>query len=110
MSAAKRAVKASMLTDVTPVACSPTSQATLVLCVPLQGPVFKLLFRHHLVLPGSNSVAVGLSGSTLAGGLTFMSCSLGMTADNVLAATVVLPNGTVVEASQHIHPDLFWVS
>eukprot|EP00775_Hariotina_reticulata_P013828 gene13828-13947_t len=72
------------------------------------GPVFNLLFRHHLVLPGSNSVAVGLSGSTLGGGLTFMSRTLGMTADAVLAATVVLPNGTVVEANQDLHPDLFW--
>ena len=34
----------------------------------------------------------------------------GLTLDNVLGATVVLANGTIVHASDASYPDLFWVS
>lgn len=34
----------------------------------------------------------------------------GLTLDNVLSATVVLANGTIVQASNESYPDLFWVS
>eukprot|EP00775_Hariotina_reticulata_P011034 gene11034-11189_t len=72
------------------------------------GPVYRLLLRHNMVLPGGVCVGVGISGSTLGGGLHLATRALGLTADSVLAATVVLANGTVVAASNQENADLFW--
>ena len=46
----------------------------------------------------------------VAGRYGFTSRQWGMTLDNVVAATVVLANGTIVNASSTEQPDLFWVS
>jgi FAD/FMN-containing dehydrogenase len=35
--------------------------------------------------------------------------SFGLLLDNMISADVVLATGEVVRASQHNHPDLFWV-
>lgn len=40
----------------------------------------------------------------------FASRLWGLTLDNVVGATVVLANGTIVQASNADYPDLFWVS
>jgi FAD/FMN-containing dehydrogenase len=61
-------------------------------------------------LPGSTCVGVGISGLTLGGGIGHATRALGVLADVVLEATVVLANGTVVEADSKNNPDLFWVS
>ena len=39
----------------------------------------------------------------------FTSRQWGLTQDTVVGATVVLANGTIVNASASAHPDLFWV-
>jgi hypothetical protein len=62
------------------------------------------------VLAGSTCVGVGISGLTLGGGIGHATRALGVLADSVLGATVVLANGTVVEADSKSNPDLFWVS
>ena len=46
----------------------------------------------------------------VAGRYGFTSRQWGMTLDNVVAATVVLANGTIVNASSTEQPDLYWVS
>jgi FAD/FMN-containing dehydrogenase len=82
----------------------------LLLLLLLQGSLYAKLTPMGYVLAGSTCVGVGISGLTLGGGIGHATRSLGLLADSVLAATVVLANGTVVEADTKSHPELFWVS
>ncbi|KAH7139552.1 glucooligosaccharide oxidase [Dendryphion nanum] len=57
----------------------------------------------HGTCPG-----VGVGGLTLHGGYGLISRSKGLTLDNVLEATVVLANSSIVTASETQNSDLFW--
>lgn len=56
----------------------------------------------------SNNCSVGVGGLTLHGGYGLSSRARGLTLDNLLEATVVLANSTIVKASETVNPDLFW--
>ena len=56
---------------------------------------------------GINSTT-GVAGLTLGGGFGWLSRTLGLAADNLLAADVVTADGQAVHASATEHPDLFW--
>lgn len=64
--------------------------------------------RGYEVVGGSARTVSAAGGHFSGGGHSFMSTVYGLTADNVLAVTVVLANGTLVTASACEHPDLFW--
>ena len=72
------------------------------------GDVYDALAPHGVTIPAGCGATVGIAGLVLGGGLGIMGRSHGLTSDSLLAATVVLADGRVVECSAASEPDLFW--
>ncbi|NUR93230.1 MAG: FAD-dependent oxidoreductase, partial [Nonomuraea sp.] len=61
-----------------------------------------------LTLPAGSGPTVGIGGLTLGGGLGFLGRTWGLTCDRLVAAEVVLADGSVVSCDEREHADLFW--
>ena len=61
-----------------------------------------------MATPSGFLASTGVAGLTLGGGIGYLSRRFGLTVDNLLAADVVLADGTLVTASESSHSDLFW--
>jgi FAD/FMN-containing dehydrogenase len=64
--------------------------------------------RHGLATPGGTFGDTGVAGLTLGGGVGHLLGVHGLTLDNLVAATVVTADATVVRASASENEELFW--
>jgi FAD/FMN-containing dehydrogenase len=72
------------------------------------GDVDHATVAFGMATPSGFLASTGVAGLTLGGGIGYLARRFGLTVDNLLAADVVLADGTFVTASQQSHSDLFW--
>ncbi|KAM0228592.1 hypothetical protein ACHAP5_011903 [Fusarium lateritium] len=70
--------------------------------------VFAALDPYGLAYVGGRVGQVGIGGFTLGGGSSVLASQHGWALDNVLEYEVVLPNATIVTASENTHKDLYY--
>ena len=70
--------------------------------------VLEATHQFGLTLPVGIIGTTGVGGLTLGGGIGHFSRTMGLTIDNLVAATVVLADGSVVQTDAEREPDLFW--
>ncbi|MEU5264372.1 FAD-binding oxidoreductase [Amycolatopsis sp. NPDC021455] len=72
------------------------------------GDVDHATVAFGMATPSGIVASTGVAGLTLGGGIGYLARRFGLTVDNLLAADVVLADGSFVQASESSHPDLFW--
>ena len=70
--------------------------------------VARTLTEHELAISSGDYGGVGVGGLATTGGVGLLGRQYGLTIDHVLAAEVVLADGSVVRASAEENPDLLW--
>lgn len=86
----------------------PNERLAHVLGGALVGDVDHATHVFGLAAPFGIISTTGVAGLTLGGGLGYLTRGLGLSIDNLVAAQVVLANGTVVTASEDENDDLLW--
>jgi FAD/FMN-containing dehydrogenase len=70
--------------------------------------VLEATHQHGLTVPVGIIGTTGVGGLTLGGGVGHLTRAAGLTIDNLVAATVVLADGSIVQTDSDRAPDLFW--
>ena len=73
------------------------------------GEVDTATHEHGLAVPAGIISTTGVGGLTLGGGVGHLSRGCGLTIDNLLSATVVLADGSIVQTDADRESDLYWV-
>lgn len=87
---------------------NPTAQTVRVGGGCTWGDVDHAAHPFGLAVPTGIISTTGVGGLTLGGGLGYLTRKCGLTIDNLLAADMVLADGTFVKASAEENEDLFW--
>jgi FAD/FMN-containing dehydrogenase len=74
----------------------------------LTGELDAALTPHGLALTLPAPSAPSALGAVLSGGIGFTLRALGLCCDALISATIVTPDGTIIEADDDNHPDLMW--
>jgi FAD/FMN-containing dehydrogenase len=72
------------------------------------GEVDQATHQHGLAVPAGIISTTGVGGLTLGGGIGHLTRGCGLTVDNLVAAEVVLADGSRVTADSERNSDLFW--
>src|SRR5918996_5740939 len=70
--------------------------------------VYARLARRGLVVPAGSCPSVGIAGLALGGGHGLSGRRFGLTADNLLAATIVTADGRALRVDADTNEDLYW--
>ena len=70
--------------------------------------VYATLGAKGVCVPGGSCPTVGIGGLTLGGGIGVLARLHGLTCDSLLAADIVLPDGTAKTVDAAHDPDLYW--
>jgi len=100
-----------LVIDLTPlrgVIVDPEARIARVLGGSLLGDVDHATYPFALAVPFGFISTTGIGGLTLGGGVGNLTRTLGLTIDSMIAADVVLADGSFVHASEDQNDDLFW--
>jgi len=90
------------------VAVDPTARSVKVQGGVKLGQVDAATHEHGLAVPVGVLSTTGVGGLATGGGSGYLTRRFGLTIDNLLAARVVLADGSTVETDAESEPDLFW--
>jgi FAD/FMN-containing dehydrogenase len=88
----------------------PASQTVTVGAGATIGQVYREAAKASLAFSAGSCPTVGVAGHALGGGYGMLSRALGLVSDNMISATMVMADGSIVTADAMREPDLFWAS
>ena len=96
------------LSELTDIVVEPAAQVVHVEGGALLKDLLAATHEHGLTVPVGVIGTTGVGGLTLGGGIGHLTRGLGLTIDSLLAASLVLADGSVAQCDADHEPDLFW--